>query len=48
MLVEGVTFYDAIIDETYEPNRTYTIEYKVNRDTFSKYNWKVEFSKKEN
>lgn len=48
MLVEGVTFYDAIINETYEPNKTYIIEYKVNRDTFSKYNWKVEFSKKEN
>lgn len=47
MLLDPSTFCDAIIEETYEKGKSYTINYKVNRDVFLKSDWTVEFSKTE-
>ncbi len=47
MVVDPMTFFGAVIEDTYESGKTYTISYKIDRSTFSKYDWKVNFSKEE-
>lgn len=47
LVVDPCIVSDAVIDETYESGKTYTITYEVDRSTFSKYNWKIKYSKVE-
>lgn len=48
MILDPMTWINASINESYESGKTYTIKYDVDRSTFSKYDWKVNFSKEEN
>ena len=47
LVIDPMSWFNAPINETYESGKTYTLKYEVDRSTFSKYNWKVVFSKEE-
>ena len=48
MAVDPMYFYNTKIKETYESGKSYTINYEVDRSTFSKYDWSIIYSKSEN
>ena len=48
MVIDPMYFNNTVIRETYESGKSYTIKYEVDRSTFSKYDWKIVYSKTEN